>query len=166
MKTRKRRQKKGFLSLFYEKLFKINDTPQKIALGLGLGIFLGILPGTGPVAALTLAFILRVNRASALLGSLLVNTWLSIVTFPLSLRLGSAIMQQRWQDVYANWQFLLQNGHWSVLLKLSVLKIIFPVIVGYAAVAFILGIVACLTALMVLKYANKSGIHFPGAAKR
>jgi len=65
---------RGFFQLLYLKLIKINDTPQKIAFGFGLGVFSGIFPGTGPLAALFLALILRANRASALLGSLLTNT--------------------------------------------------------------------------------------------
>ena len=70
-----------YLRLILAKLFNINDTPHKIALGLGLGVFAGILPGTGPIAAIFLALAFRANRASALLGSLLTNTWLSLVTF-------------------------------------------------------------------------------------
>lgn len=44
------------LKLIYIKLFRINDTPQKIAQGFGLGVFLGILPGTGPIAAAVSGF--------------------------------------------------------------------------------------------------------------
>ncbi|PIR13657.1 MAG: hypothetical protein COV50_05635, partial [Flavobacteriales bacterium CG11_big_fil_rev_8_21_14_0_20_35_7] len=63
----------------------MNDTPQRIALGLGLGSALGMLPGTGPLAALFLAVVFKVNRASAFLGSLATNIWLSLVTFLLAL---------------------------------------------------------------------------------
>lgn len=41
----------------YLKLFQINDTPQRIALGVGLGVFTGIIPGAGPIAALFLAML-------------------------------------------------------------------------------------------------------------
>ena len=68
----------GFI---FDKLFKINDSAEKIALGVGLEVFSGLMPGTGPTAALFLAFIFRANRAAALLGSMLTNTWLSVVTF-------------------------------------------------------------------------------------
>ena len=68
------------LQFLFDKLFKINDTPQKIALGFGLGVFAGIFPGTGPVAAILLAYVFRANRASALFGSLFTNTWLNSVS--------------------------------------------------------------------------------------
>jgi len=89
-----------FFKAVYLRLFRINDTPQKIALGLGLGVFMGVLPGTGPVAALALAFLLKVNRASALLGSVLTNTWLSIPVFLLSLRVGASFAGINYQDLH------------------------------------------------------------------
>jgi len=131
-------------------LFKINATPQSISLGLGLGVFLGIFPGTGPLAALFLAFILRVNRAAILLGSLLTNTWLSIVTFIFSIKIGSWLMRLDWQEVRQDWLLFLKDFHWLALFKLSILKIILPVIVGYIVVAFCLGLFVYLITLGLL----------------
>lgn len=163
MKNKESKSNKFFRlpHLLYIKLFKINDSPQKIALGLGLGVTLGILPGTGPVAALCLAFLLRVNRASALLGSLLTNTWLSFVTFILSIKIGSGIMKSNWQEVYKDWILFLKEFHWLDLFKLSIIKIILPVIVGYFVVAFCLGLLIYLTAIIVLtqiRHENKSRV--------
>jgi len=102
----------SLFKLIYLKLFRIDDTPQRIALGLGIGVLLGILPGSGPIAALFLAWVLRVNQASALLGSLFTNTWLSIVTFILSIKVGSIITKLNWQDVQRDWMLFLKNFHW------------------------------------------------------
>lgn len=145
-----------FPRLLYLKLFLINDTAQRIALGLGLGVFLGILPGTGPIAALFLAYLLRVNRAAALLGSLLTNTWLSIATFLLSIKLGSLIMGLSWKGVQSEWFAFWKDFHWLHLFKLSVLKIILPVLIGYLIVAFCLGLIVYLITLIAFRYANKS----------
>ncbi len=136
---------------FYEKLFKINDTPQRIALGLGLGVSLGILPGTGPFAALFLAVIFKVNRASALLGSLLTNTWLSVVTFLLALRVGSAIFGVNWVALKNESRVLFANFHWSHLFKSSFFKIIMPILVGYILIALSLGIFVYLVSLIVIR---------------
>jgi len=141
----------GFLKKLYIKLFKINDTPQRIAAGLGVGVFLGILPGTGPLAALFMAWILRLNRASALLGSLLTNTWLSIVTFLLSVKVGAAIMKVNWEETREAWMLFLKDFHWLDLLKLSALNIILPVVVGYLIVAFCLGLAVYLITWIILK---------------
>ena len=134
----------------FDKLFKINDTPQKIALGFGLGMFAGILPGTGPVAAIFLAVIFRANRASALLGSLLTNTWLSVVTFLLSIKLGSAILGLNWHNVRQEWFAFFKGFHWSALFKLSILKAILPVVIGYILVAFCFGLLAYLISLIII----------------
>jgi uncharacterized protein (DUF2062 family) len=142
-----------FLKIIYIKLFRINDTPQRVAIGFGIGVFCGIVPGMGPLASLFLAMLLRVNRASALLGSLLTNTWLSIVTFFLSIKTGAVIMNVNWQDSYNNWLLFLKDFRWLNLIKLSVLKIILPVIVGYLAVAFCTGLLAYLIILVILKNA-------------
>jgi uncharacterized protein (DUF2062 family) len=158
------------LRFIYLKLFRINDSPQKIAQGFGLGVFLGILPGTGPIAALFLAFILRVNRIGALLGSVLTNTWLSFLIFPLSIKVGSIIMDLRWQEVNSNWLRFLKEFRFRDLCKLSVLKIILPVIVGFFVIAFCLGLLTYLIALIILKqtrkygdrHGDKSRINIPG----
>jgi len=141
----------GFLKKLYIKLFKINDTPQRIAAGLGVGVFLGILPGTGPLAALFLAWLLRLNRASALLGSLFTNTWLSIVTLLLSVKVGAAILGLNWEETREAWMLFLKDFHWLDLLKLSALNIILPVVVGYLTVAFCLGLAVYLITWIILK---------------
>jgi uncharacterized protein (DUF2062 family) len=151
----------NLLKLIYIKLFKINDTPQKVALGFGIGVFLGIIPATGPIAALVVASFLHINRAAAVLGSLLTNTWTSILTIILSIKLGSAIMRLSWQEVYTGWLILLNDFHWGDLFKLSILKIILPVIIGYFVIAFCLSILVYLIFLLILtkiKHESKNRI--------
>jgi hypothetical protein len=142
MKKRIKNRLVRLFRLLYLKIFLINDTPHKIALGFGLGVFVGILPLTGPIAALFLAFLFRVNRAAALLGSLLTNTWLSIVTFLLSIKIGSAIMGIDWHVAYNRSLSLLKNFHWADIAKLSVFDILLPLALGYLVIAFSAGLTA------------------------
>ncbi len=162
MKREKSNNILRLLRLIYIKLFRIHDTPQKIALGVGIGVFLGIAPGTGPIAAVFMAFVLRVNRAAALLGSLLTNTWLSIVTFFLSIKIGASIMGVDWQDVHRNWGQFLKDFKVVTLFKLATLKIILPVIIGYFVVSFCLGLIAYLITLTIItriRHESKSRIN-------
>jgi uncharacterized protein (DUF2062 family) len=139
-----------FLTSLYSKLFRINDTPQRVAFGFGLGVACGIIPGTGPIVSFFLASILRVNRAAALIGCLLTNTWLSFITFLFAIKLGSAILGVSWQQVIRDWEYFLKDFHWLNLFKLSILKIVFPVIVGYLLIAVCLGLLAYLITLLVI----------------
>jgi len=121
-------------------LVGISDTPQKKALGFGVGVFLGILPGTGPIAAFVTASFLHLNRASALLGSLLTNTWLSFVTFIAAVKIGSYLLRVDWQQSLQYWR----SG-----------KIILPVILGYLIIALFAGLIGYLTALIAIKLIRK-----------
>ncbi len=156
MKKKEGNKLQRFFKFVYLKLFRINDTPQKIALGFGLGVFLGILPGTGPIAALCCAFLFRLNRAAAFLGSLLTNTWLSIVTFALSVKIGAFVMNLEWQKVYQDWGAFLKDFHWVNLFKLGVLEIALPVLLGYFIISLCAGILGYIISLIAVIQIRKS----------
>lgn len=145
---------KAFFTALYIKLFRINDTPQRIALGFGIGIFLGILPGTGPIAALTVALILRVNRASALIGSLISNTWVSLLTFILAVKLGSSMFGVQWQQVLQESAGFFEKFSWQGLFSLSLTRVFLPIIAGYLVISFLLGLVSYLIILPLLSKAK------------
>jgi len=150
----KEKAKSVFLKIkdfLYEKLFKINDTPQRIAFGFGLGVFAGILPGTGPLAALFLAFVFRANRASALASSLLTNTWLSLVTFLLAIKTGSAIFNVSWPSLKSDWALVISNWHWQNFFSGSILKIALPVVTGYLVISLLLAAISYIVLLFILK---------------
>lgn len=140
-----------FFKSIYRKIFLIDDTPQKVSLGFGLGVFLGIFPGTGPIAALVLAAIFKVNRAAALIGCLLTNTWISVVTFLLSIKVGAVIMRVDWQELYRQCSIYFKNFKFFDLFRASILKIILPVAIGYILVGLAFGFLAYLIVLIALK---------------
>lgn len=142
--------------LVYLKLFRINDSPLKIALGFGLGVFLGIMPGAGPIAALVLAFLLRVNRASALLASILFNTWLSFLILILAVKAGSLVMRKNYRDIYAKWTAIFQDFSWGKLFDTSVYDVFLPIGIGYLLISlFFAGISSTIIFMLVRKIRNK-----------
>lgn len=162
----KKKRKNKFLSFFrliYLKLVKINDTPAKVALGLSLGVFCGIMPGIGPIAALFLAWIFKVNKTAALLGSISTNTWLSAVIFLLSIKIGAGIIGKEWKLVLNDWLNVLSNFSFLRLFKLTLLKVIFPVLLGYVVVALGIGLLVYVVSLFLIKskryYEDKSRIN-------
>lgn len=141
--------RKVFRFLF-SKLVLINDTPQRISLGFALGVCSGIIPGTGPLAALTLAVVFKVNRFAALIGSVATNTWLSIVTLIPAIKLGSAILHLKWTKVYSGWLEFFTDFQWQNLLKLSVYKIILPVLLGYVTISLFIAVIVYLFTICIL----------------
>ena len=133
-----------------KKLFLMDGSPHAIALGFGVGVFLGLLPGTGPIAAVALAFAFRLNKLATLLGSVLTNTWLSVVTFAASLKLGAWICGLHWQDMYAQAQDLMHHFSWKSLWDVSLLQILKPLLIGYAVVGILCGLGAYLLVRLIL----------------
>jgi len=146
----------NFFKSLYRQIFFINDSPQKIALGFGLGVFLGIIPGTGPLAAVTLAIILKINKAAALIGSLLLNTWINIITFVFALKLGSKILGINWRDIYDQSLEIIQNFHFKALFNQAILKILLPTLLGYFIISLILGVISYFTILIIIKFNKKT----------
>jgi len=144
-----------FFKFLYLKLFRIHDSPQKIALGFGVGVASGILPGTGPIVSLFLAFLFRINRAAALIGCLATNTWLSFLTFILAIRLGSGILGIDGQQLKQDWEALLKEFHWLNLFELTFLKIALPVFIGYLAIAVLLGLLAYIVIIALIQLKRK-----------
>ena len=137
---------KRWVRFLYLKLFRINDTPLKIALGFGLGAFVGVMPGVGPVVAIMLAFLFRVNRVSALLGSILFNTWVGLVALLLAVKVGAFVMGRNYQEIYAAATGIFKDFKWEKLWDLSVHDVLLPIGVGFLIIS---ACVAVLSAVVV-----------------
>ncbi len=134
----------------YDKLVRMNDSPQRIAIGFGVGVFLGILPGTGPIAALAVSWALRLNKAAAVLGSMLTNTWLSVVTFALALKIGSWLTGSNWLNIKEHAKQLLEHFSANALWDASMIHVLKPLLLGYAAVALLCGLAGYVLVLIFL----------------
>ncbi|MBF0215871.1 MAG: DUF2062 domain-containing protein [Candidatus Omnitrophica bacterium] len=126
--------------LIYLRLFRINDSPAKIAGGFGIGVFIGATAGVGPIIAVFLAYIFRVNRVSALLGSLLFNTWVSVVTLLASIKVGSWVMGVDQENVFKAWNALTADFKWSKFFQASFSDVIIPVVVGNLIISFFIAV--------------------------
>lgn len=63
----------GWLRARLKPLFTVRGRPHELALAFGLGVTLGVMPGTGTVAAAVCASVLRLNLPVMVAGSLLMN---------------------------------------------------------------------------------------------
>jgi len=148
-------KKMNKISEFLKSLLTINDTPQRIAIGFGLGVFLGVIPGTGPVAALFFASLFRLNRASALTGSILFNSWINVATFLFAIKTGSVIMGRDWQEAYKESLSVFKNFHFHDLFQLTLMKIALPLFIGYFVIALCLGLLCYIITLVILNHRTK-----------
>jgi len=146
---------KKFIKFIYLKIVQINDTPHKISLGLAIGVILGVIPGTGPLAAFIISFLLKANPMAAILGSLCVNTWFSVVILIPAIKITSFIFKLNWQQIYAEGMKVLPYFRWQDILKLSIYRILLPILVGYAIIAVGLGLIVYIVSMVVLKRQQK-----------
>jgi uncharacterized protein (DUF2062 family) len=77
----------------YLRLVRIDDTPEKLAGGVALGVFLGIFPtiGFGIILAIALASWFHVNKAAAVFGSLIMNPLTTPFFWTLSYTVGALV---------------------------------------------------------------------------
>jgi uncharacterized protein len=87
-------QRSNFFRRIYTRLLKIRGTPHEIALGLALGIFMGLSPflGLHTLLAIFLAFILKGNKISAAIGSWIINPLTAPFLYSLNYFIGSHLM--------------------------------------------------------------------------
>ncbi|HHL40378.1 MAG TPA: DUF2062 domain-containing protein [Deltaproteobacteria bacterium] len=90
-KTRRR------FRLIYLKALRLDDPPHAIATGAAIGVFMGILPtfGLGIILAVVIAALVKANKASAVLGSLIMNPLTTPLFWTLSAFVGSLVF---WED--------------------------------------------------------------------
>ena len=130
--------------------YLLKDSPQSIAIGFGLGVFLGILPFTGVVAAIALAYLFHLNKTAAILGSVLTNTWASFFVFALAVNFSCDILGLSVHDIQLKFQNLTKNFHFSNLADSSILKIIATVLLGYLIVSALFGFLTYMICLGVI----------------
>lgn len=119
-----------WLKLQYIKVVRLQDSPEKIAGGLALGVALGILPsfGLGIIIALFTAGLFRVNKASAVIGTLVMNPWTATFFWALSYLAGSLILGQDLRETIAIIKTL--KGHSDLWRSLVGSRLLLPYIIG------------------------------------
>ncbi len=105
-----------------------------MGLAFGIGIFLGILPGTGAVAAAAVAALLRLNVPVAVAGALLTNPLTVPFIYIGSYLLGSWLLG-RWLPAHKIARILVGTAVGNLLLAFGM------AIVGYLC-ARLLGVAA------------------------
>ncbi|HBG46748.1 MAG TPA: DUF2062 domain-containing protein [Deltaproteobacteria bacterium] len=87
--------------LIYLRILRIDDPPERIARGASIGVLMGVLPtfGLGMIFSLAAAFVLKANKASAVLGTLIANPLTSPFFWTMSVVVGSFIMREDYSTI-------------------------------------------------------------------
>ncbi|OGX05850.1 MAG: hypothetical protein A2Z88_01105 [Omnitrophica WOR_2 bacterium GWA2_47_8] len=141
---------KQWFRAVYHQLVEIDDAPSRKALGLGLGVFLGNFPGMGPIASVVTAYIFRVNRAAALVGSFATNTWLSFVTLALAVKVGAFLTGKNQEQLQQSWGNFRQDFHFKKIFERETFDLIVPVLIGFCVVSFVIGLCVAGIAYVIL----------------
>ncbi len=112
-------------------LVNFRGTPHQMGLAFGLGLALGIIPGTGAIAAAATATILRLNLPLMVAGALIANPFTTPFVYTGSYLLGAWLL-----------------GDW--LPAGRVLKVTLGVITGNLILAAGLGLIGYLVVLLVV----------------
>lgn len=133
------------------KFFLINDTPHKIAAGFALGVFLGTIPGGGPLVSLIASSLLGLNRLAAISGALATNLWLTAAILPLSAKIGTLIFREDYQSLIAQFQANYHLGYKFFLSNFVIFEIALPLTIGFIIVALAIALLAYLGVWFLMK---------------
>ncbi len=88
------------------RLVRVNDSPHKVAAGFSLGVFLGVFPTFGIAIPLSFVFasLFRFNRASAVVGSLIMNPLTTPFFWSVSATVGGLVFSEDSQKILAMWE--------------------------------------------------------------
>lgn len=106
------------------KVARIQGTPHSIALGLGLGVFLGLTPFVGLHVPLCMgvAWLVRARIMAAVVGTLIANPWTYPAIWFATYRLGCLLLGMspgEGQGLHLSLTFLLDHP-WQIFLPMLV----------------------------------------------
>lgn len=147
---------KSWLNALYDELTAVNETPHRVALSFALGVFLGILPFTGILAAISLAWFFRLNKAAAILGSAITNTWLGLLVLGAAIKLGAMITGAKFDLIKGQVDALFRNFSFDALFHSDILSLFICISFGYLIIGLGFALLGYILAILVLHWQRKN----------
>lgn len=141
----------GTLARALKLLLHVEDTPHRIALSFGIGVWIAFFPiwGIHTLMALGLAFALRLSRAAMLIGAYLNNPWTLVPFYTAGTLVGC------WMLGVPAESFALDGslGHRALLesLILTLRPYLWPFVVGNTVLGVAGGVVSYLSLRFALE---------------
>ncbi len=85
------------LKALLKKLVRVDDSPERIARGVAIGVFWGIIPtfGFAILFSLPTAVFLRANKLSAILGTFVANPFTTPLIYAFEYKIGQLILRNQ-----------------------------------------------------------------------
>ena len=126
----------SWIQRVYQRLKNIRSSPHEIAKAFAVGVFIGVLPGTGLAVALVIAVFFKLNKTAIALGALTNNPWTTPFIYAASYKMGLWIIASK---IHLTWREIL-SWHGFTFKKLGIA--LTPFLVGGFALAVVCGIAA------------------------
>ena len=113
---------KRLVKLSYLKILRIDDSTEKIARGAALGAFIGLMPtlGIGIILCLIGSFLLKVNKAAAIIASFVMNPFTAPLVWSGSVTIGKYIF---WRETASD--VFYGTGHEALIKELGHIPLAF-----------------------------------------
>ena len=132
--------------------FTLDDTPHNIAAGFALGIFLGTMPGGGPLTALVVATFFNWNRATATIGVLASNMWSTLLVLPIAATVGGFLFNTTPAYLIQEFTQTFDLGIKYFFTEIVFFDIALPLYVGFFIVAGVIALGIYFGIFLLLKY--------------
>jgi uncharacterized protein (DUF2062 family) len=140
---------------FIQECVNVDDTPHRIAFAFSLGVFIGILPFAGVIAAIAIAMYFKLNKPAIVLGSVITNTWLGFIVLAISIQWACYILKVDFNLVKIKIEGLFKNFHWEALNDPYFTQIMGAVVLWYLILSLVLSFLSYFVCLAVI-YFKKS----------
>lgn len=138
-------------------LLHVHDSPHRIALAFGIGVFIAFFPvfGIHTLLALGIAFAFRLSRAAMLLGAYLNNPWTIVPLYTAGTVVGSWLLGLPLEGLPLSGLRLRHDGLWHALLE-TVYPYLWPYFVGNLLLGAVGGVGAYLAVRFALERRQRS----------
>jgi len=131
-------------------LLHVQDSPRRIALAFGIGVFIAFFPlfGIHTLLALAIAFSFRLSRAAMLLGAYVNNPWTLVPLYSAGTVLGCWLLGVPLEGLpFSGWRF----GHDTMLHAL--IETVYPYLWPYVVGNLVLGVLAGIGSYVAVRFA-------------
>jgi len=117
----------------YRKIVSINDPPQKIARGVAIGIFWGVMPtfGLAIIFSVPTAILLRANKFASILSSFISNPFTTPLFLGFGYKIGEYILNSPKDNIPSlSWKIIKTEYLWEISKSLLIGTTILAIVIA------------------------------------